>query len=253
MTEIYPTDSELNALSGTLDSEQEVLFVTTGESPYYTSFYKMLYRLLDVSRRAGDLRVCKDGDLTFGVRAGTWLDGDTVVTKAQASAQSLTDNATNYIYYTSAGALTVNTTGFPATEHLPLAEIVTSAGTYDLADITDRRGTLFVRPVCGITVTAGSEIANKITATVQGATARQIARVWIATADFGAPDATGNTVSVDTGTIYETDTDNAAYKVISDAAGKVELGITISGAATRYVCAEIDGRIYSSGQIDWSA
>ncbi len=253
MTEIYPTDSELNALSGTLDAEQEVLFVTTGESPYYTSFYKMLYRLLDVSRRAGDLRVCKDGDLTFGVRAGTWPDGDTIVTKAQLSAQSLTDNATNYIYYTSTGVLTVNTTGFPATPHLPLAEIATSAGTYDLENITDRRGSLFVRPTDGLAVTAGTETADEITITVQGATARQIARVWVAAADFGAPDATGNTVSIDTGTIYETETANAAYKVISDATGAIALGITVTGAATRYVMAEIDGQIYSSGVVTWAA
>ena len=253
MTEIYPTDSELNALSGTSDAQQEVLFVTTGESPYYTSFYKMLYRLLDVSRRAGDLRVYKDGDLTFGIRAGAWLDGDTVVTKAEASAQSLTNNATNYIYYTSAGVLTVNTTGFPGTPHIPMAQIVTSAGTYDLGDITDDRGRAFVKPAGGLTVTAGGETADQITVTIQSASARQIARVWIATTDYGVPDATGNTVSVDTGTIYETETANAAYKVISDATGAIKLGITVAGAATRYVMAEIDGRIYSSGLITWAA
>ena len=59
MTELYPSDATLNALSGTTDAEQEVLFVTTGESPYYTSFYKMLHRLLNVARRAADLRVFK--------------------------------------------------------------------------------------------------------------------------------------------------------------------------------------------------
>ena len=57
MNELYPSDAQLNALSGLNDAEQEVLFIATGESPYYTSFYKMLYRMLDVSRRAGDLRV----------------------------------------------------------------------------------------------------------------------------------------------------------------------------------------------------
>jgi len=65
MSELYPSDADLNALSGTADAEQGVAYPTIFESPYYTTFYKMLYRLLDVARRAGDLRVCKDGDLTF--------------------------------------------------------------------------------------------------------------------------------------------------------------------------------------------
>jgi len=143
MTELYPSDGELNALSGTTDGEQEVLFVTTGESPYYTSFYKMLSRLLKVARRAGDLRVYKDGDLTFGVRSGRFFNGDTTVDYSGAAAQALTNNATNYIYLTAAGALTVNTTGFPVpsvTPHIPLATIVTAAGSYDFDDMTDYRG-----------------------------------------------------------------------------------------------------------------
>ncbi len=151
MTELYPSDSDLNALSGTAESEQEVLYVATGESPYYTSFYKMLYRLLDVARRGGDLRVYKDGDLTFGVRAGQFFNGDSQVNYASATEQSLTNNATNYIYLTADGTLTVNTTGFPVpsvTPHIPLASVTTSAGTFDHSDITDCRGRAIFN-VCG--------------------------------------------------------------------------------------------------------
>ncbi len=157
MAELYPSDAELNALSGTTDSEQEVLYVTTGESPYYTSFYKMLQRLLKVARRAGDLRVFKDGDLTFGVRPGRYYNGDSWVNYSQVLAQTLTNNATNRSYLTAAGVLTVNTTGFPVpsvTPHIPLATIVTSAGAYDGRDaseggnITDYRGGSFLT-VCG--------------------------------------------------------------------------------------------------------
>ena len=79
MTELYPTDSNLNNLSGTTDPEQEVAYPTIFESPYYTTFYKMLYRFLNVARRAGDLRIYKDGDLTFGVRGGIFLNGDSEV------------------------------------------------------------------------------------------------------------------------------------------------------------------------------
>ena len=89
MAELYPSDAELNALSGTNDAEQEVHYVTTGEAPYYTSFYKFVHRLLLVARRAGDLRVYKDAALTFGVRAGNYFNGDTLVEYAGGAAQAL--------------------------------------------------------------------------------------------------------------------------------------------------------------------
>ena len=143
--ERYPSDSELNAMSATVDPEQEVLFIPAGESPYYTSFYKMLYRLLDVARRAGDLRVFKDGEaLTCGARAGRFMDGDTPRSYAGATGVALANNATNYLYLTAAGVLTVNTTGFPApsaTPHIPLAAITTAGGTYAHGDVVDHRGT----------------------------------------------------------------------------------------------------------------
>lgn len=147
MAELYPTDSELNNLSGTNDGGQGVAYPTIFESPYYTTFYKMLYRLLNVTRRAGDLRVYKDGDLTFGVRAGNYLNSDAAVTYSGSTEQSLTDDATNYIYLTATGTLTKNTTGFPipsVTPHIRLATILTASGVYDIDDITDYRGTSFL-------------------------------------------------------------------------------------------------------------
>lgn len=111
-----------------------------------------------------------------------------------------------------------------------------------------------------LNITGGAEAADKRTITLQARDAagnnlaeRVLVRVWIAPGEYGAPDATGNTVAVETGTTYETEAANAAYKIISDATGKVDIGVTISGAASRYVMAEIDGRIYSSGQLDWAA
>ncbi len=181
MTELYPSDAELNSLSGTSDPGQEVLYIPTGESPYYTSFYKMLYRLLDAARRAGDLRVYKDGDLTFGVRAGRLANGDNTIAYAGASAQALTNNATNYIYLAVSGAtatLTVNTTGFPnpsATPHIPLATIVTSAGTYAHTAITDYRGRALYRTLNALTAALANEAATFFDATdISGAEAETL-------------------------------------------------------------------------------
>ena len=271
MTEIYPSDAELNAQSGSADAEQEVLYVATGESPYYTSFYKMLYRLLDAARRAGDLRVFKDGDLTFGVRAGLFMDGDTPVEYAGASAQALTASETNTIYLTADGTLTVNITGFPdpsETPHVPLATIEAGADDYAFSDLTDYRGRALLQVLHGIAaadlqdlmpnleVTFGAEGSHVRAICLQARdagnnnlAARVKARFWIATADFGAPSATDNTVAITTGAQLQEIVADADYEVISDATGKIVFNLTVSGTANRYVLAELDGRIYSSGVI----
>ena len=277
MNELYPSDAQLNALSGLNDAEQEVLFIATGESPYYTSFYKMLYRMLDVSRRAGDLRVYKDGDLTFGVRAGRFCDGATIRDFAAASDQALTDNATNSIYLATGGTLVVSTAGFPsagATPHIPLATIVTAGGAYSHADITDYRGRSMFRPLSAMTATAqnqvvssslaptftaGSETADQRVVSLQikdalgnNISQRAKVRVWLATGDYGAPDATGNTVIVTAGTVLRQVVPNADYELVTDSSGACAVGITVAGAASRYVLAEVGGRVYSGGQITWS-
>jgi hypothetical protein len=278
MNELYPSDAQLNALSGLNDAEQEVLFIATGESPYYTSFYKMLYRLLDVSRRAGDLRVYKDGDLTFGVRAGRFCDGAAVRDFAAASGQALADNSTNSIYLAADGTLVATTGGFPAagaTPHIPLATVVTAGGVYSLADITDYRGRSMFQPLSAMTAAALNQVVSAtltptFTAASQAAGQRVISlqvkdalgnnasqrvnvRLWLATSDYGAPDATGNTVAVTGGAVLQQVVANADYQLITDASGACAVGVTVAGAANRYVLAEIGGRVYSSGQITWSA
>ena len=143
MSELYPSDDELNALSGAADAEQEVLYIATGQSPYHTSFYRMLYRLLDVCRRAGDLRVYKDGELTFGVRAGRWVFGDQEVDYAGSEGNELANNQTSSIYLLADGTLATSTDGFPdpaTAPHLPLASVTTAAGSYQHADVIDLRG-----------------------------------------------------------------------------------------------------------------
>ena len=164
MAELYPSDADLAALSGAIDPEQEVLFIPVGESPYHVSFYKMLRRLLDVARRAGDLRVYKDGGLTFGVRAGSFMDDRTVRAVAASAGNALTNNATNYIYLTAAGALTVNTTGFPdprTAPHVRLATVVTSAGAYAHEDIADGRGSALFSSGAGVAMAGDAYVVAR--------------------------------------------------------------------------------------------
>jgi len=229
-----------------------------------------------MARVSDSLRVFQDGDLTFGVRAGRYYNGDTAVAYAGASAQAVVDDAVNYIYLTAAGVLTVNQTGFPAlatTAHLPLAVISTGtesggevSGKYAYTDITDYRSRAFLAPV-GV---LDSRRALSITAAAEGANARRVSiqatgpsgaslsgyfrvRLWIATSNYGAPSAADNTFGLVAGTQLRALTADADYEIISTSAGLVQFDLTIAGAATRYILAEFDGRIYSSGALSWSA
>lgn len=49
-------------------------------------------------------------------------------TYAGVLAQAVTDNDTSYVYLSEAGALVVNTTGFPTATHIPLARVVAANG-----------------------------------------------------------------------------------------------------------------------------
>ncbi len=276
MAETDLTTAQADALSGTTDGDTDLKYPTIGESTYYTTMYRLIHRLLTLSKPAGNsLRVYKDGELTFGVRPGRYMDGDTARDYAGASGQALTNDQTNYIYLTANGTLTVNTTGFPnpsATPHIPLAAVTTSEGSYSHDDITDYRPRALLGVLTGIAaadlqdslpelqITVGAESGDDRQITVQVRDAggndlvrRVLVRLWIATSNYGPPDAAGNTVTVDTGTTVQTISANAHYLVESDADGQVQLTLTVSGAASRYVLAELDGAVYSSGEITYSA
>lgn len=160
MAETALTDAQANALSGATDSVTDATYPTIGESPYHTTLYRLLHRMLTIAASVNELRVYRDGALTFGVRSGNASGGSVAYAYAGAAAQALTDDDTNYIYLVINGAnldLTVNTTGLPnpaTTAHLPLATIDTGtasiggvSGTYDAADITDLRGQAIFRVV----------------------------------------------------------------------------------------------------------
>ncbi len=111
-------------------------------------------------------------------------------------------------------------------------------------------------------ITFGAEAADVIAITIQARDAANnnlaanvLVNLWIATAAMGAPSATGNTYALTTGTsvFAFTGQTNAHYSVLSASSGAVVFNLTVAGAATRYVMAELDGRIYSSGVITWAA
>jgi len=268
MAETPLTSTLADALSATTDADTDLVYPAIGEATYYTTMYRILQRLFAMAKMPGNaLRVCKDGDLTVEVRPGHVVVGSTEHDYAGCTGQSLSDNQTNYVYVTEANlagdSVTINTTGFPSdgSFHIPLAVVLTgsasASGTnFDYRDITDWRDRGILRVTGYPQISAEAEAAyaaNERRITLQGIDARQMVRLWISDADYGAPSATDNAVTIETGTTYETETAHAAYKVISDADGVVKFDLTIAGAATRYVMVEIDGKIYSSGALTWSA
>lgn len=76
--------------------------------------------------------------LNVAVAGGVYRKADgTLATYAGAASQAMTTAATNYVYLTDGGTLTVNTSGFPATNHVRLAVVVAGAST--ITSITDAR------------------------------------------------------------------------------------------------------------------
>ncbi len=261
MSETQLTDAQALALAGTTDSETDFAYHTVGQSTYYLDGFRQRHRILTILKAANALRAYKDGDLTFGVRAGRFANGDTMVDYAGATAQALTNNATNTIYLTAAGTLTVNTTGFPdpsAVPHVPLATIVTAAGTYDVDDITDYRSrTMFqvlwpVRELMPTLALTGADDADGTgTMTIQVRDAGNVAlagryriRTWIADAEYSEPDPQTD-FSVTTGEALREIAADADYEVITDATGQVVMNIDTATDKTVYVMAEIDGAIYT--------
>lgn len=259
MSETQLTDAQALALAGTTDSATDFAYHTVGQSTYYLDGFRQRHRLLTMLKCTNALRVYKDGDLTFGVRAGTFANGDTMVDYAGATAQALTNNATNTVYLTAAGALTVNTTGFPdpsATPHVPLATIVTAAGTYDVDDITDFRSRAMFQvlwpvrelmPTLALTGADDADGTGTMTIQVRDAAGANLAgrfriRAWIADAEYSAPDAQTD-FSVTTGEALGEITADADYDVITNATGAAVMNIDTATNKTVYVMAELDGRI----------
>jgi hypothetical protein len=148
MAEVYPSDNELLNIQS--DGETGVEYISTGTSPYYLQFRKLLYRLLLATRRANDLRVFDEGGLDIGVKPGKFWLGTQLINYTSSSGNTLADDKANiYVYINSAGNLVTDEySNFPdmaTMPHIRLAIVSTSGGNIEL--ITDcRQGHNFVMP-----------------------------------------------------------------------------------------------------------
>jgi len=289
MPEQFPPDSYLESLSGVTDDRTEVYFPAKGEGlDWYVSFVKCVYRLVKNVSPVSALRVYKSGTLTFGIKSGSFFDGNTLRDYAGTVNQSLTDNASNYLFLSADATLQVNTTGFPdpaAVRHLRLAVITAHDGDFTDDDITDYRPAhLFElagpvpNPAAGsvgpaqladaiadlvpkITVAVGSESANTIQVTAQVRDAQDNANpatfllhAWLSAAAYG-PEVTtapNGGVTVGVGATLETVTANKRWRVLTNTTGAARFDLVDSGTPTFYLNVELDGKVYASLPITFS-
>lgn len=168
MSERYPSDAELLAIEQ--DETTGVEYIPTGKSPYYLEFRKLLYRLLLGTRRANDLRVFEDGDLSVGVRGGRCMINGNTVSYAGVNDHAVADNDTTWIWLDDNGDLQSDTEGLPEVQgaYIPLAKVVTLGG--GISELEDLRGEVFLNTtgLVGLGLSATAEEINQALEGING-------------------------------------------------------------------------------------
>ena len=129
-------------------------YTTNARIPYpavgdgsYASLLQALYTYIDGLTAVGDFAVSTTENpsttLNVKVAAGKFRNATgTVVSYAGTTSQAMTNTATNYIYLTNTGTLTISTSAFPtATDIVTLATVTASGGV--ITGITDSRVSYF--------------------------------------------------------------------------------------------------------------
>ncbi len=115
-------------------------------------------------------------------------------------------------------------------------------------------------PTGVVTVEAGAEVANVRELTLQ--VRDRLGKPWpgrwlvwffLSPTENGDPSASGNSVAVTTGTIFQAVIADAAYQVLTDEDGKIVVELDVSGTGTRWVHTMADrGRLDANGPFVWA-
>ncbi len=138
----YPTLSDIITYIATEGVEE----ITDGNNDFRTEFMQLLWSLLNRTGFASALGVHLPSSATFNVRDGKYVWKGVVKTYAHGSDVNPTDNDTTYIWMTASNTISsgIDGSGWPTTEHIPLAEIdVDSDGV--ITAVRDLRGQTFLR------------------------------------------------------------------------------------------------------------
>jgi hypothetical protein len=181
--------------------------------------------LAPVGGLAVTLKEIPSASLNVAVAAGQFVaQAGTVSTYAGTGSQAMTASATNYVYLTNSGALTVNTSGFPAgpTLYCPLAVVV--AGSSTITSVTDARVCL---PVvgAGFLPLAGGTLADGANIVLGSSTGTQIGTATSQKIGFfGKTPAVQPTVGAATAGATYTSAEQAMLQATHDAIRTLGLG-----------------------------
>src|SRR4030042_6749518 len=141
MTKGYPAEADIDDYM----SDRGLEIPTENNSNYYAEFKQFLWGVLNALGWAGALGVYCASTITFNVRGGKYLFKGEVKTYTPGSAVNPTDNDTTYIWLKPDNTIGsgIDGSGWPATEHIKLAEIdVDSDGI--ITEVRDLRGENFL-------------------------------------------------------------------------------------------------------------
>lgn len=288
MTDIYPdeswpSNSSVEALDGTTDSDTGLPYIAKGTNPSSDPSYQVQYerreyrqnRMLAPWRQG---QIVDEGSLDVGVYPIEYSLGGTRKHFAGATNQGIADSSTKYVYLDSSNELQIQD-AFPAdiTTFLPLAKVTASGG---VLTIEDRRvwtahavpeftgsiggaslSTELADQITSLAISVGEEYSNTIWVTVQVKDAagddlseRVLIRGWLGSSEYGGEVATppNTDFTVSTGAVVKELTVNKHILAISDSGGSVVFVIEDTGTRTFYLMAESSGVVYASDVISFT-
>ncbi len=132
----YPTEAAIATYLAAQGFEE----ITENNTTFMQEYRQALWRLLSRSEGAGVLSVYAATTTTFNIVAGKYLWNGEEKTYTAGANVNPTDTDTTYVWLDNANALqsVIDGTGWPATEHLKLAEVVVD-GSGIITNIVDRR------------------------------------------------------------------------------------------------------------------
>lgn len=191
--EVFPSDTNVLALDGTIDASTGLPFVAKGVGPNSTPTYEIQYnrrqqRQNNILAAAREGMVVEDGALTVGVSPIRYTLGGVRKCFDGAVNQAIPDNSTRVVYIDSANALQIQSS-FPAdlTSFLPLATVTSLSGVLTIID--ERPAVLFDVSSVG---TTGKTIPIAPSVHIPGTLSVAVSTVeWPAPFDFTLVNAVG--------------------------------------------------------------
>jgi hypothetical protein len=250
-TEAYPSDAAIAQLDATTDQRTGLPYIAKGTGPASVPSYEIQYnrRLQRQNQRLAVMTeglVVDEGGLKVGVYPCNYTLGGQHKRFAGATAQTVPDNDTRFVYIDSDNTLQI-AASYPVdvSTFLPLATVVALNGALTIQPDVGYARTSASALDAQIGVTVAAEAADLIAVTFElqdpagnPLAQRWVGEVWLSDSDFGdlAAVAPNGGVSVTTGEQLGADlVTDKHIKAISDGNGAITIDVVDSATPTFFV------------------